>query len=62
MLLRRKDEISHLFNTMINARQEGKIEDELFDSYIRRREAIDGRKDAIPPKNRPTAGSGSAYE
>lgn len=62
MLLRRRDEIDVLFNMMVNQRQVGKIDDELFDSYIRNRQAIDGRKDAIPPKNRPTAGSGSAYQ
>lgn len=59
MLLRRKDEISHLFNTMINARQEGKIEDELFDSYIRRRKAVDARNLDRAPKNRPTENSGN---
>ena len=59
MLLRRKDEISHLFNTMINARQEGKIEDELFNEIVDRIKRKELGRNESAPKNRPTAGSGN---
>lgn len=62
MLLRRRDEIDVLFNMMVNQRQVNKIDDELFNEIVDRIKRFTEKRDAIPPKNRPTAGSGSAYQ
>ena len=39
-----------------------KIDDELFNEIVDRIKRFTEKRDAIPPKNRPTADIGSAYE